>query len=114
MPAVIKNRALVFGATGLVGSQLVNLLTNDSSYSTIEVFTRKPMDYNLLKVNEHVIDFSSLEKYTKLIKGNDLFICLGTTIRKAGSVAAAMNALIKSARREIVYHSDELQKFGKK
>ncbi len=39
------------------------------------------------KVKEYIIDFSHLKDYADLIKGDDLFICLGTTIKKAGTVA---------------------------
>lgn len=88
MPVKIDNRvAIVFGATGMIGTLLVKELMDHVSYSSIEVFNRGPQDYNHPKVNEHVIDFSRLQDYAHLIKGDDLFICLGTTIRKAGSVA---------------------------
>lgn len=87
MPGKIENRvALVFGANGLTGSYLVKELMDNSSFSSVLVFTRKPQDYNHLKVSEHTIDFNRIDDYAHLLKGDDLFICLGTTIRKAGSV----------------------------
>jgi len=78
--------ALVFGATGLVGRYLVNELKDHVSYTSIFAFLRTAKDYNHLKVIEQVIEFEKIEDYAHLIKGDDLFICLGTTIRKAGSV----------------------------
>jgi uncharacterized protein YbjT (DUF2867 family) len=87
MPAKIENRkALVFGASGMIGSYLIQELRYHVSYSSIEVFVRHPLFYNYLSVNEHIIDFNRLEDYAHLIQGDDIFICLGTTIRKAGSV----------------------------
>ena len=55
-------------------------------YSTVRSFNRKPVDGKYLNVENHEIDFDRLEEYAHLIKGDDLFICLGTTIKKAGSV----------------------------
>lgn len=87
MPDRTENRkALVFGASGMVGGELVSQLKDQSTYSSIEVFNRKPMNDKSLKVHEHIIDFSRLEESLNLITGDELFICLGTTIRKAGSV----------------------------
>lgn len=87
MPEKTANRiALVFGASGLVGSELVQLLTSDESYSSVIVFVRHPMDSDHKKIQQHVIDFGRLVDFSHLIRGDDLFICLGTTIRKAGSV----------------------------
>jgi uncharacterized protein YbjT (DUF2867 family) len=79
--------ALVFGSTGLVGSCLLKELSEKQEYSEIKSFVRKPSGHNYPKVLEHVIDFGKLENSRDLFKGNDLFICLGTTLKKAGSVA---------------------------
>lgn len=87
MPSETKNRiALVFGASGLVGSNLIELLAKDMSYQGIKVFVRKPINFESGRIQQHIIDFSKPEEYHPLIQGDDLFICLGTTIRKAGSV----------------------------
>ena len=71
--------AIIFGATGLVGNHLLNLLIADNFYSKIIVFTRNP--YNI--VNEKIeiikIDFDNLDKYSNLIKGDNCFFCIGTT-----------------------------------
>jgi len=87
MPGKIENRkALVFGASGLVGKYVVDELMEHVSYSSIDVFMRNLHEYNRLHVHEHVIDFNNLEEYAHLMTGDDLFLCLGTTIKKAGSI----------------------------
>jgi uncharacterized protein YbjT (DUF2867 family) len=87
MPGKIGDRkALVVGSTGLVGRYVLQELFDHVSYTSIEVFLRRPHEYNRLHVHEHVIDFSRLEDFAHLFTGDDLFLCLGTTIKKAGSV----------------------------
>jgi uncharacterized protein YbjT (DUF2867 family) len=87
MPTQTDNRtALVFGASGLIGNQLVHLLNQDATYSSVILFVRSPLGSNLDKVHEQVVDFSRLPDLAPLIKGDDLYICLGTTRKKAGSV----------------------------
>ncbi len=79
--------AIIFGGTGLVGKALTEELANSGLYENINSFTRrKPEHANLLKVNNLVVDFLNPESFSEQIKGDDIFICLGTTIRKAGSV----------------------------
>lgn len=78
--------ALVFGATGLVGSELCQHLLNNDHYTTIKVFVRKPVDFTPSnKLQIIFTDFEHLEKVQSQIVGDDLFCCLGTTIKKAGT-----------------------------
>ncbi|MCI0706669.1 MAG: oxidoreductase [Ignavibacteriae bacterium] len=78
--------ALVFGATGLVGSHCASQLLASNDYSSIVVFTRSPLPLSHPKLTKHLIDFNKLDD--SLIRGDDLFCCLGTTMRKAGSPEA--------------------------
>ena len=80
--------ALLFGATGLVGSHLLKHLIKDERYDYVRIFVRKPLSILNGKVQQHVIDFGHLENGKQLITGDDLFCCLGTTIRKAGNQEA--------------------------
>ena len=80
--------ALLFGATGLVGSHLQQLLENDARYSEVKIFTRRKTGEQAGKIKECVIDFEHLEKYEQDISGDDLFCCLGTTIKKAKTKSA--------------------------
>lgn len=84
-----KKTALLFGATGLVGEKVLELLVKDERYTSIRVVNRRTKKYTSPKIEETVIDFTDLEKQTDLFdKVDQVFICLGTTIKKAGSKEA--------------------------
>ncbi|MDT8400518.1 MAG: NAD(P)H-binding protein [Bacteroidales bacterium] len=82
----MNKTAIVFGATGLVGSELIYHLIQDIRYRAIKVFTRRELHIEHIKVIENIVSVDNPDEYKDLIKGDDLFICLGTTRRKAGSV----------------------------
>lgn len=85
---MMNNRtALVFGATGLVGNLLLEELIESGKYSLVKIFVRQATGIDLPGVEETVTDFSDDIALKETVRGNDVFICLGTTIRKAGSVA---------------------------
>jgi len=80
--------AIVFGATGLVGKALVEELCKSDGYDQIKIFVRGKTDFAAReKVREFITDFNNLPEWSDKITGDDLYICLGTTIKKAGSVA---------------------------
>ena len=79
--------AIVFGATGLVGNLLLEELESCKTYSTIRIFVRQPTGISIPGMEEIVTDFRDQQNLASQVRGDDLFICLGTTIRKAGSVA---------------------------
>lgn len=83
--------ALLIGSTGLVGSHLLHLLLHSEEYSTISIFVRKPIQLVHPKLTVHIVDFDFLDIYKSLIVANDIFCCLGTTIKSAGS----QNAFLK-------------------
>ena len=77
--------AIIIGATGLVGSHLLDLLLKDERFSKVKVFIRKSTGKKSDKIEEHVIDFDKMDDWALLLKGDILFSSLGTTIKKAGS-----------------------------
>lgn len=79
--------AIVIGATGLVGSQLVSLLLEDENYDKINIFVRRTTGVNNPKLHEHIVDFTQPDEWRHLIKGDVLFSAMGTTIKQAGSKA---------------------------
>ena len=81
-----KRTALIFGSTGLIGNLLLEELIQSEEYHEILIFVRQTNDISQSKVREFLVDFSSPAAFSGQIKGDDIFICLGTTIKKAGSV----------------------------
>ena len=71
--------ALIFGSTGLVGSNLLTLLIKDDYYTAIKIFVRSKVNINDPKVEIINLDFNKLNEYSHLIKGDDCFFCIGTT-----------------------------------
>ena len=74
--------ALIFGSTGLIGSNLLTLLIKDDYYTTIKIFVRSKININDPKVEIINLDFNKLNEYSHLIKGDDCFFCIGTTKKK--------------------------------
>jgi len=82
---MVKLDALVIGATGSTGQEIVSQLLEDDNFNSVSIFVRKDPNITHSKLKIFVIDFSKLEEYKELIKGDVLFSCLGTTLRDAGS-----------------------------
>jgi uncharacterized protein YbjT (DUF2867 family) len=94
--------ALLAGATGLVGQELLRGLCDDPSYTEVHALVRRPLDTSAAKLRTHVVDFAA---ELALPKVDHVFIALGTTMKKAGSEAAfravdhdAVIAVAKAAR----------------
>jgi uncharacterized protein YbjT (DUF2867 family) len=86
---VIDDRtALLLGATGLVGGHCLDLLLEDETYGRVTVLVRRRMERAHPKLEQRVIDFDRLGDQAELFQSHDVFCCLGTTIRKAGSEEA--------------------------
>ncbi|MDA7546945.1 NAD(P)H-binding protein [Candidatus Pelagibacter sp.] len=71
--------ALLFGASGLVGSHVLNQLISNNSYSKIKLFVRSSIDISDPKIEIIQTDFNNLENHREDIKGDDCFFCIGTT-----------------------------------
>ncbi len=85
----MSKTALIAGATGLVGGHLLDLLMEDSYYSSVKVLSRRSIGGDDGKMKEIIIeDFDQLESHVKELKADDYFCCLGTTMKKAGSKEA--------------------------
>ena len=81
-------KALVIGATGAVGTDLVDLLLKDDSFESVSVFVRRPLGIENPRLTVHLVDFDLPGQWHHLLTGDVLFSCLGTTIKAAGSQEA--------------------------
>lgn len=77
--------ALVFGATGQTGALLTDELLKSPLYNEVRIFVRKPAGKTHPKLRELVNPLSDPQYLKNEIKGDDLFCCIGTTIKKAGT-----------------------------
>ena len=80
--------ATLVGASGLVGGELLNYLLNGPEYARVLILVRRPLGIKHPKLEEQVIEFEYLARYKDCFKVNDVFCCLGTTIKKAGTQEA--------------------------
>ncbi|MCY0978500.1 NAD(P)H-binding protein [Chryseobacterium wangxinyae] len=87
-------RALVIGATGATGKDLVTQLLNDKDFDEVNVFVRKPLTIQNEKLKVHVVDFEKPELWKNSVIGDVAFSCMGTTLKDAGS---------KEAQRKVDY-----------
>ena len=79
--------ALIAGATGLVGGFLLDKLLQEDLYRHVRALVRRPLDRQHPKLTTVVADFDRLDEGAEGFRVDDVFCCLGTTIKKAGSQA---------------------------
>jgi uncharacterized protein YbjT (DUF2867 family) len=84
----VERTALLIGATGLVGARCLRRLLASPTYSRVTVLVRRPTGVSDPKLTEVVVDFDRLAERAADVQGEDLFVCLGTTIKTAGSEEA--------------------------
>ena len=78
-----KIEAAVFGATGLIGSNLVELLKKDANFKQINLVVRSPLVLNHRKIKTHEIDlFKKSEILKSLNTSKVVFFTIGTTMSK--------------------------------
>ncbi len=78
-------KAIVIGATGLVGNLILKEVLNDNDFSEVRIFVRKPTGIINPKLKEIVSPLRDIVALNSEIQGDVLFNALGTTIKKAGS-----------------------------
>lgn len=77
--------ALLVGATGLVGGHVLDLLLDDPAYAGVLVLGRRPVAREHPKLRQETVDFDRIRDFSDRVRARDVFCCLGTTIRAAGS-----------------------------
>lgn len=80
--------ALVFGASGLIGSHVLDFLLDHPAYESVIAFYRSPSSMEHPKLIKAIVNFEKMDDWKEMISGDDLFICLGTTMNKTGSKKA--------------------------
>jgi uncharacterized protein YbjT (DUF2867 family) len=84
----MHRKALIFGSTGLTGSQILHCLCESEAYDEVAAFVRRSTSVSHPKLKEYMVDFNNPESFEPLLHGDDIFLCMGTTIKKAGSKEA--------------------------
>jgi uncharacterized protein YbjT (DUF2867 family) len=80
--------ALLVGSSGLVGGHCLHFLLEESFYSRVVVLVRRALPMTHDKLLQHIVDFDELESLGKCLPVEDVYCCLGTTIKKAGTQQA--------------------------
>jgi uncharacterized protein YbjT (DUF2867 family) len=80
----MRRIALLAGATGLVGRELLPLLLDDGDIEEVVVLSRRPLATPHPKLQQGIVTFDQLQNFV-LPPVDDFYCCLGTTIRQAGS-----------------------------
>jgi uncharacterized protein YbjT (DUF2867 family) len=81
-----RKSAVVFGATGLVGKELINALLENNDFGSITAVVRQQLVLTDPKLKQMKLpDFSKLMDLRDKLKAGVFFCCVGTTIKTAGS-----------------------------
>ena len=78
----MNKTAIIIGASGLIGRELLSLLLEQKEFENVKIFVRKSLGVQHNKLTEIITDFSSLQSISKSINGDVIFCCLGSTKSK--------------------------------
>ncbi|CAM2067848.1 Oxidoreductase [Sulfidibacter corallicola] len=78
-------RAVLLGASGLIGGYCLEHLLADPTYDRVVTPLRRHLDLEHPKLTQRIVSFDHLSANADCFHGDDLFCCLGTTMRQAGT-----------------------------
>lgn len=81
-------KAIIVGSTGLIGSYLLDYVLQSEQFVSVTAFVRNPLIAKNKKLTYFETDFKKLDQLSTEINGDCLFICIGSTMAKAGSKEA--------------------------
>ncbi len=84
----MSRTALLLGASGLIGGHCLDLLLADEAYAQVTILVRKLMSQTHPKLMQRIVNFDRLSEVSDAFQVQDVFCCLGTTIKTAGSQEA--------------------------
>lgn len=78
-----KKTALLLGASGFIGNQLLQLLLDDDSFDKVIALVRKPLEISDPKLEQRITDFANEQLYREAMPAGDvIFCCIGTTMQQ--------------------------------
>jgi uncharacterized protein YbjT (DUF2867 family) len=83
----MPNKAVIAGASGLIGSHLLDILLQSDYYDEVLALVRKELPISNKKLVQLVVDFEKLNEYKPSIAGHAIFCCLGSTKKKTPDLA---------------------------
>jgi uncharacterized protein YbjT (DUF2867 family) len=81
----MSRHALLAGATGLIGSQLLTQLLADERYARVTALSRRPLPLQHPRPQVLISDLSGLDAFGEALRADDVYCALGTTLAQAGS-----------------------------
>ena len=78
----MSKKAVIAGASGLIGSKLLNILLHEPYYDEVLILVRRELPVHHKKLVQLVINFDNLDDHVGAITGHSIFCCLGSTIKK--------------------------------
>ena len=78
----MAKKAIIAGASGLIGSLLLDIILQRSEYDEVLILVRKELPLQHIKLKQQVVDFDRLTEYSALLTGDVVFSCLGSTQKK--------------------------------
>jgi|SRR6185437_9935431 len=83
----MQYKAVIAGASGLIGGLLLDILLQSSEYDTVVILVRNELPIKNKKLTQLVVDFECLQQHAGDIDGHAIFCCLGSTRKKTPDLA---------------------------
>jgi uncharacterized protein YbjT (DUF2867 family) len=83
----MAKKAVLAGASGLIGSHLLQILLEQAYYDEVVILVRKTLPLQHHKLKQLVVDLDQLLSYAEELKGDVVFSCLGSTKKKTPDLA---------------------------